>query len=920
MENRFVIDWEKYAKLARKAAAEGAVLLKNDNNALPFKRGEKISVFGRIQFDYYKSGTGSGGMVNTKYVVSIIDALKKEDIRLNQELIDTYEEWRKNNPVELGAGWGQEPWCQKEMPLDEEIVSAAAQKSEAAIVVIGRTAGEDKDNSKDAGSYCLTEEEEDMLQKVCSAFERVIVLLNVGNIIDMSWVSKYNPQAVMYVWQGGMEGGNAVADVVMGRVNPCGKLSDTIAYSIEDYPSTPYYGDEKDVYYAEDIFVGYRYFETFAKDKVMYPFGYGLSYTNFDIERTAFTASNGIKLSVKVKNTGNVKGKEVVQVYVNPAQGRLGKPVRNLVAFAKTGTLDTDEEEVIKFDIDEYKYASYDDSGVTGNKSCYVLEAGKYEVYVGNNVRDAVLAGEFEIPEIKVISKLSSALAPITPFKRMHAVSEKGEIKLEFEDAPLRQYDIKELISKSQPSDIPYTGNKGYLLKDVCEGKVSLEDFVAQLSDEDLCCIVRGEGMSSPKVTPGTGAAFGGVTDSLLSYGIPCGCCSDGPSGIRMDCGTYAFSLPNGTCLACSFNEELSEKLYEMEGLELRKNHIDSLLGPGINIHRNPLNGRNFEYFSEDPLLTGKMAAAQLRGMHKYDVTGTIKHFAANNQEFNRRRLNSVVSERALREIYLKTFEIAVKEGDAYMIMSTYGSINGLWTGSNFDLLTTVLRGEWKYDGLVMTDWWADLNEEGGEPSIKNTAAMIRCRNDVYMVTRSSKENANDDNLKESLENGTLTRGALQRSAMAILKVIMKSYVMIRERGLISEEEKQAIENMSEEDKVNFDLNYIEMDEKLVIDGSTVDTSKGATNIYGIKVTHKGMYQIRLRLKIDAGEVAQVPVSFFTNGSCMGTVTFNGTGGEYVELVHDIGAFLSPNNFFKIFFAQSGIQLDTMTFEIKEKI
>lgn len=190
MENRFVIDWEKYAKLARKAAAEGAVLLKNDNNALPFKRGEKISVFGRIQFDYYKSGTGSGGMVNTKYVVSIIDALKKEDIRLNQELIDTYEEWRKNNPVELGAGWGQEPWCQKEMPLDEEIVSAAAQKSEAAIVVIGRTAGEDKDNSKDAGSYCLTEEEEDMLQKVCSAFERVIVLLNVGNIIDMSWVSK----------------------------------------------------------------------------------------------------------------------------------------------------------------------------------------------------------------------------------------------------------------------------------------------------------------------------------------------------------------------------------------------------------------------------------------------------------------------------------------------------------------------------------------------------------------------------------------------------------------------------------------------------------------------------------------------------------------------------------------------------------
>src|SRR5699024_7636431 len=278
-------------------------------------------------------------------------------------------------------------------------------------------------------------------------------------------------------------------------------------------------------------------------------------------------------------------------------------------------------------------------------------------------------------------------------------------------------------------------------------------------SKEDLFHIVRGEGMSSPKVTPGIAGAFGGITEELKQLGILVAGCADGPSGIRMDSGTSAFSIPNGTALSCSFNEELSRELFEFMGLELRKNRIDSLLGPGINIHRNPLNGRNFEYFSEDPLLTGKMTVAQLKGMAKYDVTGTIKHFSCNNQEHSRNYANAILSERALREIYLKGFEMAVKEGNASSIMTSYGPINGLWTASNYDLLTTILREEWGFDGIVMTDWWAKGNDEGETGSRKNISAMIRSQNDLYMVTRDAKLHAIDTNAAEELDMGKVTVG-----------------------------------------------------------------------------------------------------------------------------------------------------------------
>ena len=911
MENRYVIDSDRYAKLARMAAAEGAVLLKNEEQALPLRENERISVFGRIQFDYYKSGAGSGGMVNTPYVVGILDALKEERLTLNEEVEETYREWIKDHPFDYGNGWAQDPWSQEEMPLPEDLVKKAAAQSDAAVVIIGRTAGEDRDACNEKGSYLLTDEEEQMLSIVCRSFSRVIVVLNVGYIIDMNWVKKYGPQAVLYTWQGGMEGGHGVTDVLMGRVNPCGKLSDTIASSIEDYPSTPYFGGEDGDCYAEDIYVGYRYFETFAKEKVLYPFGFGLSYTAFSVEcRKDPDSSEQVVIRAKVKNCGDRAGKEVVQVYVKAPQGKLGKPLRSLAAFGKTSLLEPGQEEELLLSVPEERMASYDDSGVTGYPYCYVLEPGMYEFYAGTDVRSAVLAGTLEIRETKVVQRCRQALAPSKAFERMRPeVNEKGDCKITWESVPLRTYSVKERIGEDPTKEIPYTGNKGYLLGDVYDGKVSLEEFVAQMDDQNLCCIVRGEGMCSPKVTPGTAAAFGGVTDSLKEMGIPCGCCADGPSGIRMDCGTQAFSLPNGTCLACSFNEELSEQLYQMEGAELRKNRIDILLGPGINLHRNPLNGRNFEYFSEDPLLTGKMAAAQLRGMASYQVTGAIKHFAANNQEYHRARYDSVMSERAAREIYLKCFEIAVKEGGATAIMSTYGAVNGFWTASNYDLLTTILRDEWKFDGLVMTDWWAKMNEEGAEPSVHNAAAMVRCQNDLYMVVHSAEENTNGDNLEEALKNGTLKRAHLQRCAMNILRTLMKYPVMERSLGRMSQEEKDAFESAKTEDMVDFDLKYYSIDKYLELDPSEIDTGKGKSHVFGLCIREIGTYRLRMEVKIDASELAQVPLTVSANNTVQGMLSLNGTGGKWIEVEQSLGELRNSYNFIRLFFAQGGMEI-----------
>lgn len=487
-------------------------------------------------------------------------------------------------------------------------------------------------------------------------------------------------------------------------------------------------------------------------------------------------------MKATVKNTGTKPGKEVLEVYAKAPQGVLDTPVRVLCGFAKTKELAAGEEEHIILEIPKNTFASYDDSGVTGHRDCFVLLEGTYTIYVGTDVRTAQKAGSYP-QTFTVIEQLEEVCAPQKPFARM--TRKPGDV-IGYSDTPERIYGPYDRVEK--PAEISQTGDKGYRLEDVYDKKISMETFVAQLSDEDLIMLFRGEGMCSPKVTPGTAAAFAGLTPSLRKFRIPAECASDGPSGIRMDCGTKAFSLPNGTLLGCTFNCELVRQLYEMTGLELRLNRVDTLLGPGLNIHRNPLNGRNFEYISEDPFLTGKMGAAQLQGLNIAGSTGTIKHFAANNQETKRHEADSIISVRALREIYLKGFEIAVKEGPARSVMTTYGPVNGVWTAGSYDLNTIVLRKDWGFSGIVMTDWWAKANHEGQPSDPRIHAVMAAAQNDVYMVTADAQDMQQDDMLEE-FQKGNLTRGQLQRNAINILQFVLKSPAMLYEMDRISPEE-----------------------------------------------------------------------------------------------------------------------------------
>ena len=453
----------------------------------------------------------------------------------------------------------------------------------------------------------------------------------------------------------------------------------------------------------------------------------------------------------------------------------------------------------------------------------------------------------------------------------------------------------------------------------MAEGKVSLEDFVDQLSDEDLIVMVRGEGMCSPKVTPGTAGAFGGLTPSLQAFGIPAGCCADGPSGIRMDCGTMAFAMPNGTCQACSFNLPLIHELYEYEGLELRKNKVDTLLGPGINLHRHPLNGRNFEYFSEDPLLTGKMAAAQLTAMQKYGVTGTIKHFACNSQEFHRHDVEAVVSERALRELYLKGFEIAVKEGGAYSIMTSYNPINSWWSASNYDLLTTILRGEWGYEGQVMTDWWAQGNDENCPGDRTNMAALIRAQNDLYMVTTSGADNTNHDNSAEALAAGTVTRHEYLRSAENICKFLLKSPALLRMRGIETELDQELKNAPSFEGDVSGEMYFAESDENnhIVLDVSKIDLEKGHNTQFSVTPRERGLYTMRITLRsTDSNDVSQLPLSIFQERNLLGTITLNGSEREWKTV--ELNVMGMNTTYLRFYPAQTGLELKSCELELKQ--
>jgi len=897
-ESLIGVPLEGFAEFSRKVAAEGAVLIRNQDQVLPLAKGDRVSIFGRIQINYYRSGTGSGGSVNVPYTTNLLDGLRsKTQISVNEELASTYEKWIEDHPFDNGGGgWAAEPWHQQEMPLTDELVASARAKSDKAVIVIGRTAGEDKDNAAAPGSYLLTDDEQSMLKLVTKHFDKTVVVLNVSNIIDMSWAddpSYAHPiSSIIYSWHGGMEGGNAIADVLVGDVTPSGKLTDTIAYSIEDYPSTANYGNEFKNYYQEDIYVGYRYFETFCPDKVQFEFGYGLSYTEFSIEpeeARSFEKDGGVWLEIgaKVTNIGDVyAGKEVVQVYVEAPQGKLGKPVKVLAGFAKTKLLAPGESERVVVSFPLNSIASYDDAGATGHRSAYVLEAGIYKLHVGNSVKKTevvrVNGGEgYELAELVVVQQLQEALAPEEPFQRLRPGARRDDDTYEmvYEPVPTRTVSLAERIEQNMPKTHEQTGNQGYTLQDVRDGKVTIEQFIAQLSDEDLATIVRGEGMSNPLVTPGTASAFGGMSESLRKYGIPIGCTADGPSGIRMDSGHKATQVPIGTLLAATWDPALVEELYVLEGKELLRNEIDLLLGPGMNLRRSPLNGRNFEYFSEDPLITGVFGAACTIGIRKGGSFATLKHFACNNQELHRTKVDAVVSERALRELYLKGFEIAVKQGDARAIMTSYNPINGHWAASNYDLNTTILRKEWGYDGIVMTDWWATMNDPvtGGPASRTYTNHMVRAQNDLYMVVPNygAEINASEDNTIESLANGTLTRGELQRSAINICRFLMQAPVFSRKQKLAAE----PIVTIGARESAPAGYEEIHaLEDYLEVKPSAEGTAL-------IEVKQRGYYRVLARIMKEGQNVAQSACNVTLNGQWVSTPQTNGTAGNWTRQI-----------------------------------
>jgi beta-glucosidase len=937
------LNLQDYENKAREAIAEGVVLLKNRGNVLPLKEGAKVALFGRIQSHYYKSGTGSGGMVNAGKVWTFPEAFEKAGLVLNKTLVEAYAEFDKTNPYDMGAGFGAEPWSQEEMPLTEELAKKAKEDSEVAIVLIGRTAGEEQDYRYERGAYRLSETEAEMLKTVRKVFDKVIVLMNVSAVLDMTDIEAADPDAILYAWQGGEVGALGTTDVLIGKVSPSGKLTDTIAKKIEETPAFPNFGRFDYNCYGEDVYVGYRYYSTFNNDAVLYPFGFGLSYTEFNIVPKEFVLKDSmgkiiassdelfvkkfiddkgasLELTFEVTNTGSFAGKEVVEVYARLPQEKLGKPELTLAGFAKTKELAPTQSCKITVKVDPYIISSYDDSGVTGNIYSYVLEAGEYVFLAGDSQATLKEAGKFALGETLVIEKLSQQMAPIQGFKRVHPVaSSKGTAPYEifYEDVPLAKVRDLELAKADKPECLPYSGDRGIKLSDVKSGKASMDEFLAQLSDEDLAAIVRGEGMGSPKVTAGTAAAFGGISPALKAFGIPCGCCSDGPSGMRMDCGTRAFSLPNGTLLACTWNTEINEELFSMLGVEMVKNKIDVLLGPGINIHRHPLNGRNFEYFSEDPLMTGRMAAAQFRGLKSAGVSGTLKHFCGNNQETHRHDIDSVVSERALREIYLKGFELAIKEGGADSVMTTYGAVNGTWTNGRHDLCTEILRNEWGFKGMVMTDWWAKIGDVDGNISRNDFARCVLAQNDWYAVCPDAAENSSNDNLLESLNNGFLTRGHFVRCAKNICEFLLRTHAMERFEGNEPELELEGFDN--DDASVNAaNVEYFDIKDGTVIDLSHVLSIQGCVYAFGLDIKQPGCYKMEITGSSELSELAQIPIGIFFQSIPSGTFTFNGTGGEWKTLERKI-LLSSKYGVVRFYFGGNGLKLKDLKFTFEKE-
>lgn len=778
-----------HRELSKNAAKEGMVLLKNNQGVLPLSKGAKVALFGKGSFDYVKGGGGSGD-VTVEYIINLYDGMMalKDKVTVFQELADFYGENVKNQYAS-----GAIPGMTVEPAVPEDLLIKARAFTDTAIITICRFSGEgwdrktsvDSKNDKlssyedalakkadeifEKGDFYLTDAEASMVNTVKEHFSKVIVVMNVGGMVDTSWFVKDDSiQAVLMAWQGGMEGGLATAELLCGIGNPSGKLADTFASSLEDYPSTYNFHEAVDyVDYTDDIYVGYRYFETIpgAAHKVNYPFGFGLSYTNFHWSVVSAKEQNGIiHVAVNVTNTGAIEGKEVIQIYVGAPQGLLGKPAKSLVAFQKTRLLKAGETQLLSLEFSAHSMASYDDLGKV-QKSAYVLEAGSYEFFVGNSVRNLEKTSfTYTVSQNRVVEQLNEKITPTSLKERMLADGS-------FEQLPLKEVNNPDACALEKLS---FQMTEGYTpvgrlrqsyqlwneeankrsctFNEVAGGKSTVEEFLAMMTDEEVAHLLGGQ--------PNTGVANTFGYGNMPEYGVPNIMTADGPAGLRIapECGVNTTAWPCATLLACTWDRDIVYAVGEAGAKEVKENNIAVWLTPAVNIHRSPLCGRNFEYYSEDPFLTGKMAAAMVKGIQSQHIGATVKHFALNNKETNRKNSDSRVSERAAREIYLKAFEIIVKEADPWSIMSSYNIINGYRASENRELLEDILRGEWGWKGMVTTDWWTC-----GE-HYKETKAG----NDIKMAC------GYPERLLQAKALGLISREEMNICAKRILELILK--------------------------------------------------------------------------------------------------------------------------------------------------
>ena len=794
--------------MAYQAACEGIVLLKNEHSTLPLHTG-KVALYGAGASRTVKGGTGSGE-VNERYTVSILEGLENAGFTVTtkrwindfedelQRITDQYAERMKktsilkfkdvinimNDPMMLPYG----------RLIDEQDIVES--DTDTAIYVVARQAGEGTDKKLDKGEFDLSELEKKNLEILSDHYQKVILIVNSGSQMNLSILDTVRIDSVIFFCQQGEEGGNALADILSGKISPSGKLTDTWVNQYSDIPFAYEYSylnkDLDHEYYREGIYVGYRYFDSFHK-AVRYPFGFGLSYTDFAVElREVQRTGNRLIFSVRVSNTGEYAGKEVIQLYVSAPRGKLGKELKRLVSFEKTRKLKPKEDELLRLTVELSDCTSYDEG-----KKAYVLEKGDYLFMVGNSSAHVVPAVKMSLDNDVHLRSVRS----ICPSERRIQELEAEYTELKYDDVPLT---IKVNAEDLEKEKIVYDSAKKILDK-----KVS--DQLSVLTEKEMAELCVGQGMGGMMKADKIAAlgCIGKTTDSLYKKGILGVNLSDGPAGIRL-CKTaavrkngslkmgeffmsfmnffpeflkkrmllnpekdkplyqYCTAFPVGTSIAQTWNKALAEEVGKALSEEMKKYLITYWLAPAMNIHRNPLCGRNFEYYSEDPYLSGMIGASVVKGVQKEEgIYATIKHFAANNSEENRNHSDSIMDERTLREIYLKGFEICIREAKPKAVMSSYNKINGVHTANCRDLLTLVLRDEWGFDGVVMTDWYATQKDQAAAD------LAIAAGNDLIMPGMPSDSKA----ILRGLKNGRVSKDNLELSVSRILQEINESYI-----------------------------------------------------------------------------------------------------------------------------------------------